>query len=105
MRNPPRRKRSVPTEFVEVESSAGELLNHHEYMTGYVPSRIRPAKWSMKQVLAELDAMAQDQRWDGNNRVAWEASASNGPDCRPRLGTASRRSTLSGTSTIWSVRR
>ena len=68
MSAPLKRNRSTPSEFVPVDASAGDLLNHHQYMAGSLPAGIRPAKWSMKAVRAELEAMAEDERWDGNTR-------------------------------------
>ena len=68
MSAPLKRNRSTPSEFVPVDESAGDLLDHHQYMDGSLPPGIRPAKWSMEAVRAELESMAEDERWDGNTR-------------------------------------
>ena len=75
MSAPLKRNRTTPAEFVPVDASAGDLLNHHQYMAGSLPPGIRPAKWSMKAVMAELEAMAEDDQWDGNNRYVSLRSA------------------------------
>ena len=68
MSKPLKRNSTTPTEFVPVESSAGELINHSEYMKGAFPCAIRPAKWPMKEAIAQLREMEKDPLWDGNTR-------------------------------------
>ena len=75
MSAPLKRNRTTPSKFVPVDASAGDRLNHHQYMAGSLPPGIRPAKWSMKAVMAELEAMAEDDQWDGNNRYVSLRSA------------------------------
>ena len=63
-----KRNSTTPTEFVPLDESAGDLIDHHEYLAKAFPPGIRPAKWSMKNMMERLSAMAEDDQWDGNTR-------------------------------------
>ena len=68
MAEPLKRNSTTPTEFRPVEPSAAEIQNHHDYMAGSVPPAIRPALWSMREVRARLEEMAEDPQSNGNTR-------------------------------------
>ncbi|WP_170763817.1 cupin domain-containing protein [Ruegeria lacuscaerulensis] len=63
-----KRNSTTPTEFVEIDPSAGGFQNHHEYMDGAFPPSVRPALWRNRDVRAALEEMKNDDQWDGNTR-------------------------------------
>ena len=68
MTKPLQRNSTTPTEFRAVDPSAAELQDHHAYFAGSIPPAMRPAHWSMREIRARLEEMADDPQWDGNTR-------------------------------------
>lgn len=58
----------LPTEFIPVEGDAGIFEDHQEFVDGSVTGRVRPAKWSFKDVTDQLEKYRDDPRWDGDTR-------------------------------------
>jgi gentisate 1,2-dioxygenase len=58
----------LPTEFVPVDSEAAAFEDHEQFVKGAVTGRVRPAKWSFKDVIAQLESFRDDPRWDGDTR-------------------------------------
>lgn len=73
------RNSTTPTEFVPVDPTAAELVDHQQYFDGAIPPAIRPAHWSMKDIKTKLEAMADDPRWDGNSRYV-SLKSTDGPN-------------------------
>ena len=79
MTTPLARNSSTPVDFRPVEASAASLQNHEEYFDGALPGAIRPAHWPMREIRAELEAMADDLKWDGNSRYV-SLKSTDGPN-------------------------
>jgi len=72
---------SAPTSFIPVEPDAGSLIDHHEYGRAAFPHAVRPAKWAMSDVIAQLRAMAEGDEFDGDTRYVSLKSADADNNC------------------------
>jgi gentisate 1,2-dioxygenase len=62
--------KDAPRDFVPVDESAGDLIDHEAFFSKCNPPRVRPAKWAFKDVVAYLDKLEADGKYDGNTRYA-----------------------------------